>query len=132
MWNKGHGVYIFQHEWDGFMRASERGKGKRIHPTQKPVALMEWVVEKCTKAGDTVFDPYMGSGSTALACINTGRNFVGCEIVQEYFDGAQDRVRQAQSRDPRVMRDAGESLPSIARKLKLSVPEVARMLRGAV
>jgi DNA modification methylase len=66
------------------------------HPTQKPVRLMEYLITKLTKPGDTVFDPFMGSGTTGVACINTGRNFIGCEIDSGYFDIARKRIEQAQ------------------------------------
>ena len=83
---------IFRHVWDGMVRDSERGV-QRVHPTQKPVALMEWCL-KFIKA-DTVVDPFMGSGSTALACIRAGRAFIGCELDEEYFDAACKRIQNA-------------------------------------
>lgn len=83
---------MFRHIWDGMVRDSERGE-KRVHPTQKPVALMEWCM-KFIKA-DTVVDPFMGSGSTALACIRAGKNFIGIELDEEYFDAACARIRTA-------------------------------------
>lgn len=76
----------------------EPGRG-RWHPTQKPVALCEWLVLSYSNAGDTVFDPFMGSASTAVACARTGRRFVGCERDPENFERAVERLRleQAQS-----------------------------------
>lgn len=65
-----------------------------IHPTQKPVRLLERLLALVTKPGDTVLDPFSGSGSTAVACINTGRSFVGYEIDAEYFEASQNRLRQ--------------------------------------
>lgn len=56
-----------------------------IHPTQKPVRLLERLLALTTKPGDVVFDPFAGSCSTAIACINTGREFIGCEIDKEYY-----------------------------------------------
>jgi site-specific DNA-methyltransferase (adenine-specific) len=92
--NHGCGVYIFDHEWDGFMRASERGKS--LHPTQKPVALMEWCLEKLgVKEGETVFDPFMGVGATGIACVKNGINFIGCEIVPKYYQIAKQRIEAA-------------------------------------
>jgi uridine monophosphate synthetase len=67
------------------------------HPTQKPVALMEWLINEYTKPGSLVFDPYMGVGSTGVACVRTGRSFVGAEIEKDYFDIATDRITQAQA-----------------------------------
>lgn len=84
---------VFRHHWDGMMRASEQGL-PRQHPTQKPVALMEWCV-KFTDA-QTILDPFMGSGTTGVACMNLGRKFIGIEIEKKYFDIACERIAQAQ------------------------------------
>lgn len=96
-WQKGgKGVYIFPHVWHGFDRASERNQGI-LHPTQKPVALFRWCLERATKPGDTVIDPYMGSGSCGVACIETGRDFIGIELDADYFTIAQRRIEAAQN-----------------------------------
>lgn len=63
-----------------------------IHPTQKPVALLEWLVATYTNPGDTVLDPVFGSGTTAIACARLGRNFVGIEKDKTYFDAACARI----------------------------------------
>lgn len=63
-----------------------------LHPTQKPVALLEYLIRTYTNAGDTVLDNCMGSGSTGVACINANRNFVGIELDQEYFNIAIKRI----------------------------------------
>lgn len=68
--------------------ASQVGK---VHPTQKPVALMEYLIRTYTNEGETVLDNTMGSGTTGVACINTGRKFIGIERDPEYFKIAQDR-----------------------------------------
>jgi DNA modification methylase len=71
--------------------------GSRVHPTQKPVALMQWILDVLkVPVGATVLDPFMGSGATGIACMNTGRNFIGIEIVEEYFIVAKKRIEQAQ------------------------------------
>lgn len=67
----------------------------RFHPTQKPVALMKWVLENYTNPGDTIFDPFMGSGTTGVACMQTGRKFIGCEIDEKYFAIAKKRIEDA-------------------------------------
>ena len=67
-----------------------------LHPTQKPVALLEYFIKTYTNAGDTVLDNCMGSGTTGIACLNTGRNFIGMELEQEYFDIAKQRIADAQ------------------------------------
>ena len=69
----------------------ERG----LHPTQKPVALMEYLIRTYTNEGETVLDFTMGSGTTGVACINTGRNFIGIERDDKYFQIALDRINAA-------------------------------------
>lgn len=63
-----------------------------LHPTQKPVALLEYLIRTYTNEGDTVLDNCMGSGSTGVACVNTGRNFIGMELDDNYFDIAKSRL----------------------------------------
>ena len=66
----------------------------KIHPTQKPVALMEYLVKTYTNEGDTVLDFTMGSGSTGVACVNTNRNFIGIELDEKYFEIAKKRIKE--------------------------------------
>jgi len=66
---------------------------KPIHPTQKPVALMEYLIKTYTNEGETVLDFTMGSGSTGVACVNTNRNFIGIELDQTYFEIAEKRIK---------------------------------------
>ena len=73
-------------------------EGSTVHPTQKPVALMEYLIRTYTNPGDTVLDNTCGSGTTLVAAINTGRNAIGIERDPEYFRIAQERVRAAQPR----------------------------------
>ena len=68
-----------------------------VHPTQKPVALMEYLIKTYTNEGETVLDFAMGSGSTGVACINTGRDFIGIELDEGYFKIAENRIHDAQS-----------------------------------
>ena len=70
-------------------------KDLKVHPTQKPVALMEYLIRTYTSEGDTVLDNCMGSGTTGVACKNTGRNFIGIERDPEYFRIASDRIAAA-------------------------------------
>lgn len=70
-------------------------ESKTQHPTQKPVALLEYLVKTYTNEGDTVLDNCMGSGSTGVACVNTGRQFIGMELDKGYFDIAQERIKNA-------------------------------------
>jgi DNA modification methylase len=98
-WQKGgKGVYLFHHVWDGFDRASERGK--TLHPTQKPVMLMEWVLDRLKlPSGATILDPYCGSGSTGVAALNRGYNFIGIEREPQYAAIARQRLDCAQNKD---------------------------------
>ena len=68
------------------------GKERTSHPTQKPLKLIVELILKHTNEGDTVFDPYMGSGTTAVACKQTGRKFVGVELSKEYCEIAKQRI----------------------------------------
>ena len=68
---------------------------KRLHPTQKPVVLMERIIEAFTRPGDTILDPFMGSGTTGVACVNLRRGFIGIEINEEYFEIAKKRIEDA-------------------------------------
>ena len=65
------------------------------HPTQKPVALMEWLVQSYTNKNDLVLDMFMGSGSTGVACARTGRRFIGIERDKKFFDIACQRIAEA-------------------------------------
>jgi DNA modification methylase len=66
------------------------------HPCPKPLKQWTWLVERASLAGETVFDPFMGSGTTGVACHALGRSFVGCEIEPRFFDGACKRIEAAQ------------------------------------
>lgn len=69
--------------------------GNKYHPTEKPVDLLKLFVSESSNTGDVVFDPFMGSGSTGVACINTGRKFIGMELDKQYFDIAVNRIAEA-------------------------------------
>ena len=75
-----------------FSNASQKGK---VHPTQKPVALLEYLIKTYTNENETVLDNCMGSGSTGVACINTNRNFIGIELDEKYFNIAKERIENA-------------------------------------
>ena len=68
--------------------------GKNVHPTQKPVALLEYLIKTYTNEGETVLDNCMGSGSTGVACLNTNRNFIGMELDENYFNIAKERIKE--------------------------------------
>ncbi|MCW6147757.1 DNA-methyltransferase [Lactiplantibacillus plantarum] len=67
----------------------------KVHPTQKPVQLLEYLIKTYTHEGGTVLDNCMGSGSTGVACVNTGRSFIGMELDEEYFKIAEQRINEA-------------------------------------
>lgn len=71
--------------------------GNKVHPTEKPVELMEIFVSNSSNEGDLVLDMFMGSGSTGVACVNTGRRFIGMEINEEYFNIASSRIDAARA-----------------------------------
>jgi len=70
---------------------------KKDHPTQKPLPLMQWCITRLPKDVDTILDPFMGSGTTGVACVKLGRKFTGIEIEQKYFDIACQRIEEAAS-----------------------------------
>lgn len=74
-------------------------KDKRYHPTQKPTELLQQMLDMFTQPGMTVLDPFMGSGSTGVACVNKGRNFIGMELDQGYFETAKRRIEEAQAQN---------------------------------
>lgn len=69
-------------------------EGEVFHPTQKPVALLEYLIKTYTNENETVLDNCMGSGSTGVACINTNRRFIGIELDEKYFNIASDRIKE--------------------------------------
>lgn len=84
----------FRYLWSGAFRDGERGTA--YHPCQKPVALMAWCLEVAgVPQGATILDPFCGSGTTGVACVQTGRNFIGFEIDPAYCEIARRRISQA-------------------------------------
>lgn len=91
---KGTKPRAFRHLWSGAYRASEAGE-RAVHPTQKPVVLMQWCMDAAKlPEGATVLDPYMGSGSTIIAAIRTGRKAIGIENDPEHFKTACERIKR--------------------------------------
>ena len=85
-----------------------RSDSGREHPTQKPVGVMKFSIEKAKlREGDTILDPFMGSGTTGVACVQTGRNFIGIEIDPDYFAIAERRIKEAQMQ-PRLPTEVQE------------------------
>lgn len=73
--------------------------GKNLHDTEKPVDLMKILIENSSAENELVLDPFMGIGSTGIACMNTNRNFIGIELDQKYFEIAKERIYKAQHED---------------------------------
>ncbi len=83
---------VINHLWNGALRKSEHGQ-TRVHPTQKAIAVMEWCLKQVQ--GAAILDPFMGSGTTGVACAKLGRKFIGIEIEPKYFDIACKRIKEA-------------------------------------
>ncbi len=100
-WEKGgHGVYCFYAEDSNARRRLEANGSVfsvdgTAHPTQKPIALMQWCLRR--NPGDLTLDPYMGSGTTGVACVMEGRRFIGIERDRRYFDIACERISRTQA-----------------------------------
>jgi len=84
---------MIRHAWNGMIRGKE-SKTPRQHPTQKPIAVMEKCLTFLPDTG-TIFDPFMGSGTTGVACANLGRKFIGIEICESHFNTACERIAAA-------------------------------------
>ena len=78
--------------WNGMIR---KGDDVREHPTQKPVGVMEWCIKHLPETAQTILDPFMGSGTTGVACVNLGRSFIGIERDPDYFEIAVRRITDA-------------------------------------
>lgn len=93
-WNNlGGSNRIFRYLWRGMLQANMKEKEFKYHPTMKPLSLMRWCIEKTN--AKTIIDPFMGSGTTGVACQELGRNFIGIEISEKYFKIAERRINQA-------------------------------------
>ena len=103
MWNKGHTWnFTEQNKMHNFIESpicmgKERIKGpdgKVLHPTQKPLKVLNHIINLASNPGDTVFDPFMGVGSTGAAALMTGRKFIGIELNPEYYKAAERRLQE--------------------------------------
>jgi len=93
-------VTLFKYRWGGNVQGQtinwdNTGPDARTHPTQKPIALMIYCIENYSDENHTILDPFMGSGTTGVACVNLGRKFIGIEIEERYFSIACKRIRAA-------------------------------------
>ena len=87
-------VRMFNWKWNGMLQQNMKNKEERIHPTQKPVALYKWLLQKYAKPGDKIFDSHVGSGSIRIACHDMGFDFEGCEIDKDYWEAQEERYNQ--------------------------------------
>ena len=84
-------VRSFEFEWQGMIQGNMKNKQIRIHPTQKPIQLYEWLLTNYAKEGDKILDTHLGSASSAIAAHYGGFDFVGCEIDEDYYNAAVKR-----------------------------------------
>lgn len=85
---------MFRFRWNGMLQGDMSHKETRVHPTQKPVALYKWILNTFAKEGDVILDPMVGSGSSLIACRDTGHRYVGFEIDKTYYELAKKRIDQ--------------------------------------
>lgn len=90
----GTAVRKFTYRWNGMLQADMKNKEHRIHPTQKPMRLYQWLLTNYAKPGQRILDTHLGSGSSAIAAHYFGVDFVGCEIDADYFEAAKARIDQ--------------------------------------
>jgi site-specific DNA-methyltransferase (adenine-specific) len=80
--------------WNGMIQENMKNKEQRFHPTQKPVPVMKWILGKYSEENEIIFDPFLGSGTTAVAAKQLGRDFIGVEISEKYCEIARNRLKQ--------------------------------------
>lgn len=87
-------IRIFRFRWQGMLQGDMRFKELRIHPTQKPVKLYEWILSRYAKEGDKILDTHVGSASSLIACRRSNHHFVGFELDPDYYKQASERFEQ--------------------------------------
>lgn len=83
---------IFHFTWNGMLQGDMKNKEHKIHPTQKPVALYKWILERFSEQGDKILDTHVGSASSLIACREMNRQYVGFEIDETYYKMARERL----------------------------------------
>jgi site-specific DNA-methyltransferase (adenine-specific) len=89
----------FTYTWNGMIQGDMKNKESRIHPTQKPIKLYEWLLTNYAKQGDKILDTHLGSGSHAIACNNLGFELTACELDPDYFEASIKRITQATAQE---------------------------------
>jgi site-specific DNA-methyltransferase (adenine-specific) len=87
-------VRKFKFKWQGMLQENMKNKEIRIHPTQKPVSLYKWILDKFAKENDKILDTHLGSGSSRIAAYDMGFDFIGYELDKDYFDAQEKRFNQ--------------------------------------
>ena len=103
LWDKGFSEDVtfaqFEMAWTSFKSSAKKydkhpNQLNRIHPTQKPTSLYEWIIMRYAKEGDKILDTHLGSGSIAIACHNLGYDLTACELDEEYYNAAMERIEK--------------------------------------
>jgi len=90
-------VRTFRHRWQGMLQGDMKNKEHRIHPTQKPVKLYDWIFANYAKEGDKILDTHVGSGSSRIAAHRAGLDFIGAELDPDYFAAQEKRYKEFKS-----------------------------------
>jgi len=104
----GGRTILFNYLWAGYKKEKPE---KREHPTQKPIALGRWIIDKFANKGDLIFDPFAGSGTFIIACKQRGYNYVGCEINKEYINIINERLKQKTLLHLAQTQEGGNGIP---------------------
>ena len=83
----------FEYTWHGMLQGNMKDKEERIHPTQKPVALYDWIFKNYAERGQKILDTHLGSGSSRIAAYKAGLDFTGCELDKDYFEAQEARFK---------------------------------------
>lgn len=97
MWCSQGVARIFRYLYNGMLEGNMKNKQQRFHPTQKPLQIMYQLINYYTKENDLIFDPFMGSFTTAVACHKLNRNFLGAEIDKDYYKLGSERLAKEQA-----------------------------------
>jgi len=101
-------VRLIRYRWNGMLQEPGVPKEDRQHPTQKPIGVMRWILERYSKTTDLILDPFCGSGSTCVAAKLLGRNYIGIDISEEYCEIARKRLDAVETGVPVKERDNGQ------------------------